>query len=400
VGFDPGELNLHHPHTNRISQIPLVTRFSLLIPVFLLHLLTVVLTKSHTKTMKGDRIILGITQGDINGISYEVIMKSLADNRILELCTPVVYGSPKVAAYHRKALELENFSFNTIRSVDEVVMRRANIINCIDDSARVELGKSTPYAGEASLRSLEAAVKDLAEGKLDAIVTGPINKSNIKSDQFNFNGHTEFLETRFKSGGILMLMVNELLRIGVVTSHIPLSKVNEYIVKDTIISKLRILNHSLLSDFTIRSPRIAVLGLNPHAGDNGLLGDEEQNEIIPAIMQAQEEGILAFGPFPADGFFGAGSYSKFDAVLAMYHDQGLVPFKALSLEGGVNYTAGLPVVRTSPAHGTAYEIAGKNEASPDSFRKAIYLACDIFRKRKQYREISANPLKPADISES
>jgi 4-hydroxythreonine-4-phosphate dehydrogenase len=327
-------------------------------------------------------------------------MKSLADSRIFDLCTPVVYGSPKVAAYHRKALDLENFSFNTIRTVDEALMRRANIINCIDDSARVELGKSTPYAGEASLKALEEAVKDLAEGKVDAIVTGPINKSNIKSDKFNFNGHTEFFETRFKSNGVLMLMVNELLRIGVVTSHIPLSKVNEYIVLDTILSKLRILNSSLLIDFTIRMPRIAVLGLNPHAGDNGLLGDEEQNEISPAIAKAQEEGILAFGPFPADGFFGAGSFTKFDAVLAMYHDQGLIPFKAMTTEGGVNYTAGLSVVRTSPAHGTAYEIAGKNEASADSFRKAIYLACDIFRSRKQYKDISANPLKSVDISES
>ncbi len=350
--------------------------------------------------MKGDKIILGISQGDINSISYEVIMKSLSDNRILELCTPVVYGSPKVAAYHRKALNLENFSFNTIRTVDEAVVRRANIINCIDDSARVELGKSTPDAGEASLKALEAAVKDLGEGKLDALVTGPINKSNVKSEHFNFNGHTEFFETHFKSNGVLMLMVNEFLRIGVVTSHIPLAKVNEYIVRDTILNKLRILSHSLLSDFTIRSPRIAVLGLNPHAGDHGLLGDEEIKEIIPAIMQAQEEGILAFGPFPADGFFGAGSFTQFDAVLAMYHDQGLVPFKALSVEGGVNFTAGLPVVRTSPAHGTAYELAGKNEASADSFRKAIYLACDIFRSRKLFKEMSANPLKQVDISES
>lgn len=350
--------------------------------------------------MKGDKIILGISQGDINSISYEVIMKALADNRILELCTPVVYGSPKVAAYHRKALNLENFSFNTVRSVDEAVIRRANIINCIDDSARVELGKSTPDAGEASLKALEAAAKDLAEGKLDAIVTGPINKSNVKSEKFNFNGHTEFFEARFKSSGVLMLMVNEFLRIGVVTSHIPLAKVNEYIMRDTILNKLRILSHSLLSDFTIRAPRIAVLGLNPHAGDNGLLGDEEIKEIIPAIAQAQEEGILAFGPFPADGFFGAGSFTKFDAVLAMYHDQGLVPFKALSVEGGVNFTAGLPVVRTSPAHGTAYELAGKNEASPDSFRKAIYLACDICRSRKEFKEMSANPLKQVDISES
>lgn len=350
--------------------------------------------------MKGDKIILGITQGDINSISYEVIMKSLADNRIFDFCTPVVYGSPKVAAYHRKALELENFSFNAIRQIEEAVVRRPNIINCIDESARVELGKSTSYAGEASLMALEVASKDLADGKLDALVTGPINKANIKSDRFNFNGHTEFFESRFKSSGILMLMINDFLRIGVVTSHVPLSMVHEYIVQDSILNKLRIMHHSLVSDFTIPGPRIAVLGLNPHAGDNGVIGNEEIEEIIPAISRAREEGILAFGPYPADGFFGAGSYNKFDAVLAMYHDQGLVPFKALTTEGGVNYTAGLPIVRTSPAHGTAYEIAGKNEANPNSFRKAVYMACDIVRSRKQYREISSNPLKSQEASDS
>lgn len=350
--------------------------------------------------MKGDKIILGITHGDINSISYEVIMKSLADIRLFDNCTPIVYGSPKVAAYHRKALDLETFSFNTIRSVDEATPRKAHIINCIDDSARVELGKSTPYAGESSLQALECAVKDLSEGKLDVIVTGPINKSNIKSDKFNFNGHTEFFESRFKSEGVLMLMINDLMRIGVVTSHIPLSQVTDYIVRDTILNKLKILNKSLLTDFSIRKPRIAVLGLNPHSGDNGLIGNEEIEQIIPAINAAQEEGILAFGPFPADGFFGAGTFTKYDAILAMYHDQGLVPFKALTVSGGVNFTAGLPVIRTSPAHGTAYDLAGKNEASPDSFRKAIYMACDIYRNRLLYKEISANPLNPADLSET
>jgi 4-hydroxythreonine-4-phosphate dehydrogenase len=350
--------------------------------------------------MKGDRIILGITQGDINGISYEVIMKALADNRIFDLCTPVVYGSPKVAAYHRKALDLENFSFNSIRTVDEALAKRANIINCIDDAARVELGKSTQYAGEASLQALEAAVKDLADGKLDVIVTGPINKSNIKSEKFNFNGHTEFLETRFNADGALMLMVNELMRIGVVTSHIPLSSVVEYVTRDTVMRKLRIMNRSLLTDFGITRPRIAVLGLNPHAGDEGLIGEEEIKQIIPAISDAQSEGILAFGPFPADGFFGAGSYSGYDAVLAMYHDQGLIPFKALTTEGGVNFTAGLSIIRTSPAHGTAYDITGKNLASPDSFRKAIYMAVDIFRNRLQYRAVSSNPLNPVEFTES
>lgn len=350
--------------------------------------------------MKGDKIILGITQGDINSISYEVIMKALADNRIFDLCTPVVYGSPKVAAYHRKALDLEGFSFNAVRNADEAISKKANLINCLDESARVELGKSTPYAGEASLQALETAVRDLAEGKIDVVVTGPINKANIRSEKFNFNGHTEFFEDHFKSEGVLMLMVSEMMRIGVVTSHVPLAKVNEYIVHDTILNKLRIMNKSMLTDFSIRRPRIAVLGLNPHAGDEGLIGDEEVREIIPAIQSAKEEGILAFGPFPADGFFGAGSFKAYDAILAMYHDQGLVPFKALTAEGGVNYTAGLPVVRTSPAHGTAYDLAGKNQASPDSFRQAIYLACDIFRNRQQYKQISANPLDAGDIHES
>lgn len=349
--------------------------------------------------MKGDKIILGISQGDINGISYEVIMKSLSDNRILDLCIPVVYGSPKVAAYHKKALDLENFSFNTIRTIDEAAAKKPNIINCIDDSARVELGKSTPYAGEASLQALEAAVKDMADGKIDVLVTAPVNKANIKSEKFNFSGHTEYLENRFKSDGVLMLMVNDLMRIGVVTTHVPLSKVTEYITKDIILNKLRIINRSLLSDFRIRGPRIAVLGLNPHAGDNGVIGDEEIREIIPALSAARDEGILAFGPFAADGFFGSANFTKFDAILAMYHDQGLVPFKALTTEGGVNYTAGLSMVRTSPAHGTAYDISGKNLASPDSFRKAIYLACDIFSNRRQYKEISANPLAPLDLSE-
>lgn len=350
--------------------------------------------------MKGDKIILGITHGDINGISYEVIMKSLADSRIFDICIPVVYGSPKVAAYHRKALNLENFSFNTIRTVDEAQARKANIINCIDDAARVELGKSTAYAGESSLQALEAAVQDMTDGKLDALVTAPLSKSNVKTDQFNFTGHTEYLENQFKCDGVLMLMVNELMRIGVATSHIPLAKVPEYITRDTLLNKLKILNKSLLADFVIRRPRIAVLGLNPHAGDKGLLGDEEEKEIIPAIRQAQEENMMVFGPYPADGFFGAGTYKQFDAVLAMYHDQGLVPFKALTTEGGVNYTAGLPIVRTSPAHGTAYEIAGKNEASPDSFRMAMYMACDIYQNRLRYKEMSANPLKSVDVSDT
>jgi 4-hydroxythreonine-4-phosphate dehydrogenase len=349
--------------------------------------------------MKNNKIVVGITQGDINGISYEVIIKALMDNRILDSFIPVVYGSPKVAAYHRKTLNIDNFNFNTIRSVEEANPKKANIINCIDEEARVELGKSTEYAGMASVQALEMAVQDLSAQKIDVLVTGPVNKQNVQSEKFSFTGHTEFLESRFKAEGALMFMINDLFRIGVVTGHIPVSKVTEYITKDTVIRKLHIMNNSLIQDFGIRRPRIAVLGLNPHSGDGGLIGDEEQLEIIPAINTLRDENILVFGPYPADGFFGSENFNKFDGILAMYHDQGLIPFKAMSYDGGVNYTAGLTIVRTSPAHGTAFEIAGKDQASPDSFRKAIYLACDIFTSRRTFKELTANPLKSYDISE-
>lgn len=350
--------------------------------------------------MGNNKIRIGITQGDINGISYEVIIKALLDNRIFDICIPVVYGSPKVAAYHRKALNIDNFSFNTIKVPEEANPKRANIINCISDSVRVELGKSTAIAGEASYKALEAAVQDLENNKIDAIVTGPINKHNIQSDKFRFAGHTEYFESRFNSEGALMLMVNELFKVGIITGHVPLSKVPEQVTKENILKKIRILNNSLLVDFLIRKPRIAVLGLNPHAGDNGLIGDEEKKEIIPALKAARDENILIFGPFPADGFFGSETFKKFDASIAMYHDQGLIPFKAMMYEGGVNFTAGLPVVRTSPAHGTAYELAGRNEALPHSFRKAIYLACDLYHNRQSYKEMTSNPLKSEDLSET
>jgi 4-hydroxythreonine-4-phosphate dehydrogenase len=349
--------------------------------------------------MKGDKIVVGITQGDINGIGYEVIIKTLSDSRIYDFCIPVVYGSPKVAAYHRKALNLENFSFNTIRGAEEASPKRASIINCTDDSVRVELGKSTPIAGEASYKALEAAAQDLLHHKIDTLVTAPINKSNIQSEKFQYAGHTEFFEAQFSSGGVLMVMINDLFRIGVVTTHVPISKITEYITRDSVLNKVRILHRSLMVDFRLTNPRIAILGLNPHAGDEGLLGEEEQKEIIPAMETARAEGLSVFGPFPADGFFGAGMYRKFDAILAMYHDQGLIPFKALTEEGGVNFTAGLPIIRTSPSHGTAFDIAGKGEASSDSFRKALYMACDIFKNRKEYTEISVNPLKPFDSAE-
>ncbi|MCB8995380.1 MAG: 4-hydroxythreonine-4-phosphate dehydrogenase PdxA [Bacteroidales bacterium] len=348
--------------------------------------------------MSEEKIKIGITHGDINGIGYEIIIKALMDPRILELCIPVVYGSPKVAAYHRKALNIDNFSFNSINSVEEASEKRANIINCNDEEIRVELGKSTPMAGEAAYQALEAAVKDLRDGKIQAIVTAPINKHNIQSENFPFSGHTEYLQTYFDAEEVVMLMVSNLLKVGVVSGHIPLKDVPAYITKEKILSKLRVMNQSLKEDFGIRGPRIAVLSLNPHAGDNGLIGTEETDTIIPAIEQAKKENIIAVGPYPSDGFFGSGSFSKFDAVLAMYHDQGLIPFKALANDEGVNFTAGIPVVRTSPAHGTAYDIAGKNEAEFNSFLDSIYLACDVYRNRNMYKEINKNPL-PAGLPE-
>lgn len=349
--------------------------------------------------MNTGKIKIGITQGDINGIGYEIIMKSLMDNRILEMCTPVVYGSPKVAAYHRKALDIQNFSFNSIKSPDEAVYKRANIINCLDDEIRVELGKSTQIAGESSFISLEQAVTDLKQKKIDVLVTAPINKDNIQSEKFNFPGHTEYLQKQFGADEVLMLMISKLMRIGVVAGHVPITKVPQFITIENIIKKIRILNRSLVVDFGIQKPRIAVFGLNPHASDNGVIGNEEQDIIIPAIKKLREENVMALGPYPADGFFASGMFNKFDGILAMYHDQGLVPFKALVVDDGVNYTAGLPFVRTSPAHGTAFDIAGKNQANPDSFRSAVYAACDIFKNRLEYDELQKNQMKSYDISE-
>jgi 4-hydroxythreonine-4-phosphate dehydrogenase len=347
--------------------------------------------------MEKKSILAGISHGDINGIGYEVIIKALSDPTINDICTPIVYGSPKVAAYHRKALNVNNFTFNNIRTADEAHTKKSNMINCLDDNIRVELGKSTPQGGEAALISLEKAVEDLKSGKIDVLITAPIDKKNIQSDNFHFKGHTDYLKSVAGVEEVLMFMISESMRIGIVTDHVPLSKVPGMITTEMLMRKIRLMNQSLILDFGIRKPRIAVLGLNPHAGDNSLIGTEEAEIISPAIEKAQKEGLLAFGPFPADGFFGAGSFAKFDAILAMYHDQGLNPFKALSFESGVNFTAGLPFIRTSPVHGTAFDIAGKGEASENSFRQAMYLACDIFRNRQLYNEISKNPLKHQDI---
>jgi len=348
--------------------------------------------------MKNEKIKIGITHGDINGIGYEIIFKTLNDLRMYEMCIPIIYGSSKVAAYHRKTLNIGNFSLNNIKTAEEAHPKRANIINCVDDNIRVELGKETKMGGEAAYHALSAAVKDLKEGKIDVLVTAPIHKKNIQSEEFQFPGHTEYLESEFESEGSLMLLISDVMKVGVVTGHVPVKDVPELITKEKILAKLRILNKSLKEDFTIRKPRIAVLGLNPHAGDNGLIGKEELEVIIPAIEEAKRKDIVALGPYPADGFFGSNNISKFDAILAMYHDQGLIPFKTLSFESGVNFTAGLPVIRTSPDHGTAFEIAGQGIASEESFRQAIYSAIDIYNNRHQNKELSKNPLKSYDIS--
>jgi len=350
--------------------------------------------------METEKIIIGISHGDINGIGYEVILKTLSDNRMLETFIPVIYGSSKVAAYHRKNLDIQGLNLNVVNSIEEINPKRVNVINCVDDEIKVEIGMSTVEAGKAAFVALERATEDLKKGALHALVTAPINKKNIQSADFKFPGHTEYLEAKFGTGTpALMLLVNDVMRVAVVTGHVPITKVVPELTEKLIVDKLSVLNASLKNDFSIVRPRIAVLGLNPHAGDEGVIGKEEQSVIIPAMKQADALGIVCAGPYPADGFFGSGNFSKFDAVLAMYHDQGLIPFKAISMDTGVNYTAGLSVIRTSPDHGTAYDIAGKNLASEESFRQALYLAYDIYNNRIWNKEISANPLKTEQRSE-
>jgi len=342
---------------------------------------------------KDKRIRIGITHGDMNGISYEIIIKTLQDQRLMELYTMIVYGSSKVASYHRKVLNINDFNFNLVKKADQAHPRRPNIVNINDEEIKIDLGKSTPIAGELALLSLEAACEDLQKGNIDVVVTAPINKNNIQSPGFSFPGHTEYLARKFDSQNYLMLMVTKALRIGVVTGHIPLARVGEALTEQLILNKIQVMNHSLSRDFGIVKPRIALLALNPHAGDEGLLGAEEKTIILPAIEKAYEQNILVYGPYPADGFFGAANFKSFDGILAMYHDQGMIPFKLMSFDEGVNFTAGLPVIRTSPAHGTAYDLAGKNEASPEAFRNALYLAGDIYMHRLEYDELHSNQLR-------
>ena len=335
--------------------------------------------------MSKPKLVVGITQGDSNGIGYEVIIKALADSRILDSFTPVVYGSSKIFGFYRKQIhDIDQMDTYVVNSAKDIHPKRINLVNCLPDNSYAEPGQPSPDSAKAAIRSLEAAVKDLKAGYIDVLVTAPINKRAMTSEGFGFTGHTEYLQDAFGAGEIAMIMVSAQLKVGVVTGHIPLKEVPGAITKEAILSKLRLMNASLERDFGIRSPKIAVLGLNPHCGDGGLLGDEEKEIILPAVLEAQAEGILAFGPYSPDGFFSLGNYGRFDATLAMYHDQGLIPFKALAFSEGVNYTAGLPVIRTSPDHGTAYEMAGRDQADPRSMMHAIYAAIDIFHHRLEY----------------
>ncbi|NDV80033.1 4-hydroxythreonine-4-phosphate dehydrogenase PdxA [Dysgonomonas sp. 511] len=340
-------------------------------------------------------IKVGITQGDINGIGYEVILKTFADVRMAEMCIPVLYGSAKVAAFHRKAMDLQPVTFNQIGNAKDAVANKVNIVNTINEDTKIEIGQSTAIAGDAAYKSLEKAVADLKSGLIDVLVTAPINKHNIQRDDFHFPGHTEYLEERFgkDSEKSLMILAKDSLRVALVTGHIPLADVPKVLTKEKIVETAVRFDKSLRRDFRIGKPRIAVLSLNPHAGENGLLGSEENDIIIPAIEELQNKKILCFGPYPADGFFGSNEFGRFDGILAMYHDQGLAPFKTLAMEDGVNFTAGLSIVRTSPAHGTAYDIAGQNKASEESFRRAIYMAIDTFNNRMEYDKAYQNPLK-------
>jgi 4-hydroxythreonine-4-phosphate dehydrogenase len=345
-----------------------------------------------------DKPKIGISIGDVNGIGLEIIIKTLADTKIYDYCTPIVYGHTKVASFHRRATHINELNFNVIGDASQAIVKRANMINCWEEDVRIEPGTVTADGGKYAYLSLQRATDDLLSGMIDGLVTAPINKDNIQNEEFSFPGHTEYLQSRDNADESLMFLVSETLRVGVVTGHIPVSKIAESITTEKIIAKLKLMHSSLRDDFWIRKPKIAVLGLNPHASDNGLIGSEENDVIIPAIEEARAHDVLAFGPYSADGFFANGTYLQFDAVLAMYHDQGLIPFKTIAFESGVNYTAGLSFVRTSPDHGTAYDIAGKNMASEVSFREALFTAIHIIKHRRETAELNENPLLFSKLS--
>lgn len=344
--------------------------------------------------MKSNNIRLAITHGDINGVGYEVILKTFSDSRMYEHCTPILYGSTKVASYHKKLLgqQHQEMTFSAILEAGQHKDRKFNVINLTNDEVKIDIGKSTEIAGDLSRQALDRAVEDLKKGEVDVVVTAPINKKNIQSGEFDFPGHTEYFSQQFGAES-LMMMVCDKIRIGIMTNHLALKDVPAAITRENLLKKLHIMHDSLKRDFGIPMPKIAVLAVDPHAGDKGVIGDQDTTVVKPALDEAMEQGILAYGPYPSDGFFGSSEFSKFDGVLALYHDQGLIPFKLMSFTDGVNFTAGLPIVRTSPAHGTGYDIAGKDKASEQSFRAAVFLACKIYQNRKEYDELTKDPLK-------
>lgn len=326
---------------------------------------------------------IGITLGDINGVGPEVTIKALSDSRLLNMITPVIYGSSKVLSFYKKLLDNEDFNYSQVRNRGQYFPKSINLVTAWDENLEAHPGKASTETGKAALQALRQSSQDLKDGLLDALVTAPIDKHTIHSNEFPFKGHTEFLAEFFEAKEHLMLLVNEGLRVGLVTGHVPLREVAPLITRERVESKLKALEQTLRKDFGINKPKIAVLGLNPHAGDGGVIGDEDEKILKPLINDLKNQGKTVFGPHPPDGFFAAGNYLKYDGILAMYHDQGLIPFKSMAFDTGVNFTAGLSVIRTSPDHGTAYPIAGKNQASENSMRQAIYTAVDIFKARQE-----------------
>ncbi|RRJ89962.1 4-hydroxythreonine-4-phosphate dehydrogenase PdxA [Flavobacterium macacae] len=340
---------------------------------------------------KAENIIIGISIGDLNGIGSEVVLKTFEDSRMLELCTPVIFANVKILSFAKKSLDAE-MQLHGIDGLDQIITGKINVLNVWKESVNIEYGVNDENVGKYAIKSFVAATKALKEGLVDVLVTAPVNKYNIQAEDFKFPGHTDYLDQELE-GDALMFMVQDNLRVGLITDHIPVNEVSSHLTEALIKKKIETIQKSLIQDFSINKPRIAVLGLNPHAGDGGVIGKEDDEIIKPVIKKMFESGTLVFGPYPADGFFGSNQYEKYDAVIATYHDQGLIPFKTLSFGNGVNYTAGLNKIRTSPDHGTAYDIAGKGVADHNSFKEAVYLAIDIYHSRNEYQIISQNPLK-------
>ncbi|WP_417355880.1 4-hydroxythreonine-4-phosphate dehydrogenase PdxA [Flavobacterium sp.] len=342
-------------------------------------------------TKKAENVIVGISIGDLNGIGSEVVLKTFEDTRMLEMCTPVVFANAKIISFIRKMLNVD-IHIHGIDGLDQLVHGKFNVLNVWREGVNIEFGVNDENVGKYAIKSFTAATAALKNKEIDVLVTAPINKYNIQSEEFKFPGHTDYLDEQLE-GDALMLMVHDNLKVGLLTDHIPVNEVASHLTEELIRKKITTVNQTLKQDFRVNRPKIAVLCVNPHCGDNGVIGSEDDTVLKPVLRQLFDEGVLTFGPFSADGFFGSSAYEKYDAVIAAYHDQGLVPFKTLSFGNGVNYTAGLEGIRTSPDHGTAYDIAGKGEADFNSFKEAVYLALDIFNNRNDYREITRNPLK-------